>query len=572
MKRRTKIFIGIAVFFVALIVAAGLYVDNIIEEFVNRELKTLVEKHKDNFKIQVGEVKSGFLLKRITFEDVYIKALKPEDGNEALDFELNLNKLVLKLYDYTYVLNDRVLKVKEILLDEPNLIFNLSSDTLKQKSKKRKKFGSKLFDKILVDEITIANGVLNLNKMDSIVKSNIVNISDFNFNVKSVVLNLDSTSGTSNFEYKDFGFDLSGIDFNKVNDHLLKIGELSYQSANEVLMIKNVQFENSSSLVEFKKAVEFKTPWIKLNIFEIKSKIPLTQILDKKIHLELFEIGHVALDLYQDNTLPEKDQAKFSYGKLLDKINFPLTIDTIRLLPSVVNLVLKDKEIKEEETFNLKDLKIDVLYFSSDTVYQKTQPELSINLNSTLWDNVPVDIDLKLAVDSASDRLEGRVSMSDLSYTKIESMIEKRIDINLQSGYVDDFYFDFLLRDGNLQGNLNLDVRDIRVNTKRLILPDKIKDLRASLDGLKLKAAFNRKLGKQGKLIVDTLLLRKPDLSWINIDSGHDIKPEKVKIETSDVLFKTYQINHFNLYNLFVIMYKSIREMRALLSIIEVWI
>ena len=572
MKRRTKIFIGIAVFIVAVVVAAGLYVDNLIEKFVNRELKTLVDNQKDNFKIQVGEVKSGFLLNQITINDVYIKALNPEGREKTPDFELNLSKLVLKLYDYSDVLSNRELKVKEIELDEPNLLLNFAVDTLKPETKTRKKFGSELFDKIRVDNISINNGTLNLNKKDSISNTQILKIKNVGLNVASVVLDLDSTSTESKFEYRDFGFNLSGIDFYKIPDHLLKIGKIKYLSSNEYLNLQNVQFDNANSLEEFKKKAVFNTPWVNLNIFEIKFKIPVNQVLDKNIHLELFEIGHIALDIYQNNTLPAKKKENFSYAKLLKKINFPLTIDTIRLLPSEVSLNLIDKEIKTEEEFILKDFEADVLHVSSDTVYQQQHPELDIALQSKIWDNVPISIQLNLAVDSASDRLEGKVRMRNLSYEKIEGMIEKRIDINLHSGYVDNFYFDFLLLNKNLQGNLDLAVHNIRVNTNKLILPEKIKDVRASLDGLKLKAAFNRKLGKKGKLIIDTLLLQKPDISWVNIDEKNKTTPEKVKVKTADVLFKTYQINYYDLDKLSINVYKISRDNKPLVSVSDGWI
>lgn len=577
MKRKTKIFIGIGVILLSLIVAAIYYADNIIKKFVNRELSHLIEKHKDQYQIKVGDVKSSILLKRIIFSDIDVKAIDTTGTDSILDFEFSLDKLVLKLYDYTDVIRDGKLNVKKIELDEPYILLNLALDSLDQKSeknKKKKKFGSKLFSKILVDRIIIIDGSLIVNKRDSIGIDSVATIEKFDLNMESALLDLDSTASKAKFEYKEFDLNISGIDLNKITDHFLKVEKINYNSSDEYLRVENIQIENSKPLDEFKQTGEYNTPWVNLNVSELEFKIPVDHIIGRNIHLDLFQIGPVDLVLYQDNTLPAKENEKisFSYAGLLSKINFPFTIDTIRLLPSKVNLTIKDKVIKKVDQINATDLKAEILFASSDSVYQKAHPELSINLHSLLWEDVPVDIQVKLDVDSASDRLEGHVAMRDLSYDKIKHLIEERIDIDLQSGYIDRFHFNFLLFKKNFKGDLDLVIHDVRVNPKRLIFPDKVKDVRFSLEELKLKADFDRDLGTMGKLIVDTLILNKPDISWINVDAVKIIEPEKVDVKPGDVLFKTYQINYYYLDRLSLKIFNKSRGSLPIVSIDDGWI
>ena len=577
MKRWKKILIGVLVFIAVIIVAGVYYADNIIEKFVNRELSHLVDTHKEHYQIKVGKVKSSFLLKRISFSDVDVKALNPNESDSILDFEFSLNKLILRLYDYKDVLSDGELNVKRIELDEPHILLNLALDSLDhkgKKGKKRKKFGSKLFSKVLVDIISINKGALIVNRRDSVGLESIAKIEIFDLNVESALIDLDSTATKSKFEYKEFDFDLSGIDFNNISDHFLKVDNIIYKSSDEYFMVENIQFENSKSLDEFKQTVEYNTPWVNLNVSELKFKIPIEQVVDKNLHLNLFQIGPVELDLYQDNTLPafEQKKMKFSYTDLLKKINFPLTIDTIRLLPSKVDLSIKDKLIKKIDRFNIKDLKAEILFVSSDSVYQKAHPELSIVLNSLIWEDVPLDIQVKLDVDSASDRLEGHIAMNDLSYSKIKSVIEERIGLNLQSGYVDHFHFNFLLFRNNLKGDLDLAIRDIQINPNRLIFADKIEDFKFSLKQAIIKAEFDRDLGMKGKLTVDTLLLIDPDISWVNVDEAKKINPKKVKVKTADALFKTYIINYYDSEGLSLKIYNKSRDSLAIVSIDDGWI
>ena len=575
MSRSKKIIIGIVVFIIAILIVAIIYVDNIIEGTINRELSYQIELHKNEYQIKVGNVKSTFILKRLVIEDVSIKEIKNVKEDPIQKFEFSLDKLVLSLHDFSEMFSDGELWVKEIRINEPNLILNLALKEFGKKRKKKNKTGSTLFKKIRIDNINIIDGSLNLNQIDSVgAEINIAKVDKFDLNVKSSVLDLDSSKTGEKYDYEEFEFDISGIDFNKIPDHALKIQHVNYKSSDEIFLVKNIQFENSKSLETFKKTAQNNAPWVNLNVFNIKLKIPVNQILDKNIQLDLLEIGHSTFDFYQDNTLPEitKKKTKFSYAKMLSKINFPFTIDTIRLLSSEANLKIVDKEINKEDTFNIKKINGDILFVSTDTVYQKDHPQVEIKVQSLLWENTPANISVKLDVDSASDRFEGHLRMGDLSYIKIKHILEERIDIDLYSGRIEHFYFNFLLFKNNVSGSLDLVIRDVRVNPKKLIIPEKAKDILFSMSELILKTEFSRNLGTSGKLIVDTLIIRKPVISFIKVDEKNVIKSLDVKVKTGDVLFKTYQINYFDLEDLSVKVYDKSKNSSPILSINDGWI
>ena len=575
MSRRKKIFIGIVVFIITLLVVAIIYIDNIIEGTINRELSYQIELHKNEYQIKVGNVKSTFILKRLVIKDVSIKEIKNVKENPIEKFEFSLDKLVLKLHDFSEMFSDGEFWVKEIMINEPDLILNLALNEFGKKRKKKNKTGSTLFKKIRIDNINIIDGSLNLNQIDSIgTEINIAVVDKFDLNVKSTVLDLDSSKTGKKFDYEEFEFDISGIDINKIPDHFLKIEQVNYNSSNEIFIVKNIQFESSKSLESFKKTAQNNAPWMNLNVFDVKFKIPVNQILDKNIQLDLLEIGHSTFDFYQDNTLPEvsKKKTKFSYAKMLNKINFPFTIDTIRLLSSEANLRIIDKKINKEDTFNIRKINGDILFVSTDTVYQKVHPKVEMKVQSLLWENTPANISVILDVDSTSDRFEGHLRMGNLSYIKIKHLLEERININLHSGYVDHLKFNFLFFQNNMKGDLDLIIHDVNVNPKLLIFSDKVKDVRFSLEGLRLKAQFDRDLGMMGKLIVDTLVLNKPNISWINVEAVKKLRPKKVEVKSGEVLFKTFQINYYYLDRLSLKIFNKSRDSLPIVSVDDGWI
>jgi hypothetical protein len=562
MTIKKKVLIGFGVVIVGIIVLGIVYVDRIIEGTINRELNYQIELHKNEYLIEVGEIKSTFILKRLVIKDVIIKEIKGVEEHPIQNFEFTLDKLVLKLHDFSSMFSEGELWVKEILINEPDLILNLALNEFKKKRKKKSKAGSKLFKKIRIDNININNGSIVLNQLDSNGLTSIANIEKFDLNVISSNLSFDSTNTGRKYNYKEFEFELSGIDIHKFKDHFLKIESINYNSINENFIVKNILFENDKSLNIFKQTAQFNSPWINLNINEVEFIIPVNQVFNKNIHVDLLQIGPVNFDFYQDNTLPAvtRKKIKFSYAALLSKIDFPLTIDTIRFLNSDANINIVDKNINKEDTFNINNANVDILFISTDTNYQKVHPQVKIDFQSFVWKDVPTNIHLKLDVDSASDRLEGNLQMKNLSYVKLKRFIEERIDINIYSGLINEFDFNFLWNQNYVQGNLNLDISDVSIDPKHFILPNKVEDVKFSMLGLKLKANFKRNIGKVGELIVDTLIIEKPFISWVKLNKKPEVIPLDTKIKTRGVLFQTYWINYFYLDKLTVIVYEKERN------------
>ena len=570
MSRKKKILLTIAVFVLCIVIVGILYIDKIIEGTINSELDYQIELYKNEYIIEVGKVKSTFILKRLVIEDISIKEINAVEEDPIRKFEFRLDKLVLKLHDFSEMFSDGELWVKEIKIDEPDLILNLALDEFK---KKRKKTGSTLFNKIRIDNININDGSLKLNQLDSArAEIDIAIVEKFDLNVKSSEIDLDSSKTGKKYIYEEFEFDLSGIDINNINNHFLKVGTINYNSNEGFFSVKNIEFENSKSLEAFEQSANNNTPWINLNASEINFKIPINQLLDKNIKLDLLEIGQSSINFYQNNTLPKTSKKKLSYAEILNKINFPLTIDTIRLLSSNANLRIISKTINKEDTINIKNVNADILFFSTDSAYQNIHPQVEMEVQSLVWENTPVEFRVKLDVDSSSDRFEGHLKMGDLSYIKIKHLLEERIDLDLYSGEIKHFYYDFLFFKNNVSGNLDLLIHNVHVNPKNLIFTESTKDINFSMNELKLKAGFNRNLGESGKLIVDTLVIKKPVVSFIKVERKNLVKSLDVQVKPGNVLFKTYQINYADLHDLTVKVYDNKGGSLPIFSIDKGWI
>ena len=570
MSRKKKILLTIAVFVISILIVGNLYIDNIIEGTIEAELEYQIELHKNDYIIEVGKVKSTFVLKRLIIEDISIKEINAVKEDPIRKFEFRLDKLVLKLHDFSEMFSDDELWVKEIEIDEPDLVLSLD---LNEFNKKSKKTGSNLFSKIRIDNINLNDGSLKLNQLDSVGAQIDIGIVDkFNLNVKSLELDLDSSKAEKKFNYEEIEFDLSGIDIDNINNHFLKAGTINYNSNEGFFSVKNIQLENSKSLGTFKQTAKNNTPWINLNVPEIKFKIPIDQLLHKNIKLDLLEIGQSSINFYQDNTLSGTSKKKLSYSEILNNFNFPLTIDTIRLLSSNANLLIKSKVINKEDTINIKNVNADILFVSNDSAYQKIHPQVEMKVQTLMWENTPAEFGVKLDVDSSSDRIQGHLRMGDLSYIKIKHILEQRIDLDLYSGVIKHFYFNFLFFENNISGDLDLLVHNVHVNPKNLILPESTKDIEFRMKELKLMAGFRRNLGESGKLIVDTLVIKKPVVTLTKVKRKNFIKPLDIQVKQGNVLFKTYQINYADMHDLTVKIYDNKGNSLPIFSIDKGWI
>ena len=98
------------------------------------------------------------------------------------------------------------------------------------------------------------------------------------------------------------------------------------------------------------------------------------------------------------------------------------------------------------------------------------------------------------------------------------------------------------------------------------------KNINFSMNELKLKAGFNRNLGGSGKLIVDTLLIKKPVISLTKVERKIFVKSLDVKVKPGNVIFKTYQINYADLHDLTVKVYDNKGGSLPIFSIDKGWI
>jgi hypothetical protein len=119
---------------------------------------------------------------------------------------------------------------------------------------------------------------------------------------------------------------------------------------------------------------------------------------------------------------------------------------------------------------------------------------------------------------------------------------------------------------------LDLLIHNVHVNPKDLILPESAKDINFSMKELKLVAGFNRNLGESGKLIIDTLVVKKPIVSLTKVERKHFVKSLDVEVKPENVLFKTYKIKYADFHDLTVKVYDNKGSSLPIFSIDKGWV
>lgn len=143
MKKKYKILLTIGVFLAAILLIGQYYLNTIAEKVVWTEVNKVVEEQSEDYEIEIGEIQVRILLKRIVFRNVQIRSKDSSLIERKQHFDLSLDKLTLKFYNYTEVFNEGKLVVKDLEIHQPSITIVKNISTGLKENENKEVFESK---------------------------------------------------------------------------------------------------------------------------------------------------------------------------------------------------------------------------------------------------------------------------------------------------------------------------------------------------------------------------------------------------------------------------------------------
>lgn len=423
-KIAAKIFVGLV-----LLVCVGIFFGI---NWVNKNLESVINASPDRkYNVNFEIVDFSYLTRVIHISEVKISPVGPQEGVfvEGQIAQISLNKLNLwKLF------LRREFEIKEMVFAKPELVV-----VIPKENPNKEKAGEGL--KSLFGDILSRGTVENFEVTEAYVvmvvdQDQIGSLS--NLNIEATELETDSLKWDNPipFDYGRIFISIDSMDQQFPNTQLLKVGAVEFDTQIQQLKLAGLSLKfpegakKASTEMEFQvDLIEFELDSMLFSGLEASSNL----YSDLDIRARKLELSGLVLDDFRDKHIPRPpDEVKPMFRGLVEKINFPLKLDTLRVRNSSIKYGESVEGKDEYWQFHLSDLNGDAVNITSIDGYQREFKYFNGNFTSKLDGAGDMTIDLKIPYDREEFDLD--VVLANFPLPKINEILKPLMNGRIETG------------------------------------------------------------------------------------------------------------------------------------------
>lgn len=325
--------LGIGFAILMVLASIGVYWGN---NWVNQNLETIINSKPDRkYNFSFEKFDFDFFKRVILISDVHISPVGDQEGvfvqghvSQVFLNKLNLRKLYL----------NREVDIKELKFSNPEFIIHIPLE-----NPKKERAGQALQG--FFGDILSRGGIENFelgNASARIVlgEEQVGTLS--NFNIVATELRTDSLKWNYPipFAYGRIFISIDSMDYKMANGQQFNVGKIGFDTQTQQLKLERISMKYPEGLIKASTQVEFQTDLID---FELDSMVfsgleaNSNLFSDIDIRARKLEITGLVLDDFRDKNLSRpKEEIKPLFQGLVNKISFPLKLDTLQIINSAI--------------------------------------------------------------------------------------------------------------------------------------------------------------------------------------------------------------------------------------------
>ncbi|APQ18156.1 AsmA family protein [Maribacter hydrothermalis] len=437
-KKRKKyllVFIGLVLFIFVAFSFIQSYIETRIDNFLSSELPK-------NIDFKYTDLEFSFLNSSLTLSTISAK-----NYQESKTVILNIDRLGVLGFNYWQFLINKKIKIDSIVLEKPDLDYNIDESYVKTKLKNDTSLSS--FDKeVLIEEILINNGSLLLKKSDSTQFS----INNFNFLLENVQLDSISIQNKIPFKYEDYKIASQDIYVNLGLYEAMTIDSLTI--AKNVLELKQLTMNSKYSRKELSTVIEKERDHVSLNIEHI-----LFNQIDFGFEEERFifnasssKIDYPIAAIYRDKLVNDDLTEKALYSKILRELPIAISISEIEIA---------NGQLTYEELVNI-DTKAGLLFFDEIDAkiknlsnYVVENMETTIEASALFMQDSRMTLNWSFDVNNTDDSFLASGTFENFDAQTLNQFLESNANLRAK-GHVDKLFFTVSGNPFNSKGDMRM--------------------------------------------------------------------------------------------------------------------
>ncbi len=401
-------------------------------KWVNNNLESLINSNPDRtYNIKFQTLDFNYLSRVIFISEVTISPVGDQEGvfvDGRVD-QVELNQLNLwRLFVH------KELVLKELVFVEPLLVVYVPEDNPdEQKAGEGLK---SLFGDILsrgkIENFRLGQaGVQVMRNGDQIGTLS-------NFNIHATELETDSLKWNNPipFDYGRILVSIDSADHKLASGQLFKSGKIAFDSKSQELKVISPSMKYGESLIEASSKMEFQVDLIEFELDSLvfsglEANSNLYSYLD--IRARKLEVSGLKLDDFRNKNIPRPpDEYKPLFQGLVQKISFPLKLDTLRLLDGAISYGEAVAGKNETWKFQLDQINGTLVNVTSIPEYQESLENANADFTAKIDGEGEMTIDIDIPYDR--DEFDLNVVLTDFPLVKISEILNPLMNGKIETG------------------------------------------------------------------------------------------------------------------------------------------
>lgn len=423
--------LGIALILLVVISIAGTH---FLENWLSQRIPEILNEQKDrDYDLIFEEINIHLLQRKVDLHAIRLVPL-----NDSVNTKVNgsFRDISMSGVDLLKIIVERKLEISELKIVEPSL-------RLIQKNKKGNAQESSmafqlLFQDIIsrgeIKDVILVNGTAEFfTDLDSLVR--IGQFTDLNLNIHGLKTDSALIKEDIPFRLESLEANLKNIEYAVNSNQQLKVKELNYNSQDKEMIFKGIGFTYKKGILAALKQSEYQMDLIEFGIKEFKLIHIDTQ---SSIYGDLSLIAGLAtidslelIDLRDKNKPRPSEPVKPMFEGIIEKIPFPLRLDTIRIQNSKISYQEIGEGNTEPADLSFENVSAELYnVLTTDSLQQGK----TMTLNSRAKLRGHADVEMDIQVPYGNDVFQLDATISGFNLPAINELFAKMGKFRVDSG------------------------------------------------------------------------------------------------------------------------------------------
>ena len=409
----------------------------------------------------------------VEFENIDFSVWKKSISVQSLSVQTNQNQTKLKStlsatideieisgVHIKKLLFDKEIETSKVLISNPRV--EITSNEIKERtvnnSKTLNEFWRDFFHSVEMDVLELQNGYIH--SKNSINKDLRFTCENINFQVNGVSIDSLKFTNPLPFEYDYFQINVGALYSNL--GEMYSIALDSFASNNSTLLMDRLEIKPLMNKKEFEAHIKVEQDYIDAVIDSIRMDNTDWGFHNDSLHIqaEILEISQADISFYRNKELPDNLFHKNLYASLLRDLPFLISIDSIQLKNSEIEIEEHRENKSETGYFNFTDVSLTGTHLYNFQYKTDSKP-VQLAFSARFFDDAPIYGNLHFMVKNKNDayRLHGNLKHFDIS--KMNAYTLPNMNVSL-SGELNEIDFTIYGNEENAKAYIETSYQDLK--------------------------------------------------------------------------------------------------------------